>query len=78
MLDTISDAVLKMTFENDLSHLVQSRLCRIHLSDDILTRNVFFDHTINRLHLTDDFSKTAMQIFFIHTLFHLIYLIYCT
>ena len=54
----------------DLPHLMQGGLGGIELRKNIFTGNVFVNHPVDCLHLSDNLLEAAMQIFGIHALFH--------
>ena len=64
--DTMADVPLQY----DMPHLMQGGLGGIELSKNIFTGNVFVNHPVDCLHLSDNLLEAAMQIFGIHALFH--------
>ena len=65
-----------MSFQYNLSALVQGRFRRIDLRQNILTWNIFIYHTVNRLNLTKNLRQSAVQVLSIHTLSHVFTSIY--
>lgn len=55
MFNSISDTVLDMPLQNNLSYFVKRRFRCIYLCKDVFARNIFINHTVNRLYLSDDF-----------------------
>jgi hypothetical protein len=49
---------------------MQGGLGGIELRKNIFTGNVFVNHPVDCLHLSDNLLEAAMQIFGIHALFH--------
>ena len=70
VLNAVPDAVLDVPLQNDFSASVQSGFCGIDLGENILAGHVFVHHPVNGLYLSDDFFQPAVQVFCIHTLFH--------
>ena len=70
VFNTVSHAMFDMALENNLAALVQGGFCSINLREHVFARDVFVDHAVNRLHLTDDLLKPAMQVIGIHALSH--------
>ena len=54
-VNSISDTVLDMPLQNNLSYFVKCRFRCIYLCKDVFARNIFINHTVNRLYLSDDF-----------------------
>ena len=57
MFNSISDTVLDMPLQNNLSYFVKCRFRCIYLCKDVFARNIFINHTVNRLYLSDDFFR---------------------
>ena len=72
MLNTISHTMLDMPLKHNLPNLMQSRLRRIDLSQNILARNILIHHPIDRLHLPNDLLKSPVKVLRVHTLLHTI------
>ena len=64
------NAMMEVTLQNDLSHSVERRFGRIDLGQHIFTGDILLHHTVNRLHLSDNFFQSSVQVFCIHTLSH--------
>ena len=62
MLNAVFYTMVYMTFQNNLAHFVKSGLCRVDLGEDILTGDIFVDHPVDRLNLSDDFFQTAVKV----------------
>ncbi len=70
VLNAVTHAMFQVSLKDDLPDLVKRALCRIDLNQDIFTWNVFINHLLYRIQLTDHFPETQMQLFRFHTLFH--------
>ena len=66
----VPHAVIKMSFQDDLSDFVQGIFGRINLDQHILTRDIPVHHGVNGVNLACDFFQSAVQIAGIHALFH--------
>ena len=62
MLDAVPDAVLDVAFQNHLTGLVQGGFGGIDLRQNIFAGDIFIDHAVDGLHLSDDLFQSAMQI----------------
>ena len=51
MFDTVTDAMLDMPFQDYLSAAMKCRFCGVQLGKNILTRDIFIDHSGNGLRL---------------------------
>ena len=67
---SVPDTMADVPLQYDLPHLMQGGLGGIELSKNIFTGNVFVNHPVDCLHLSDNLLEAAMQIFGIHALFH--------
>lgn len=47
--------MMEVALQNDLSHSVERRFGRIDLGQHIFTGDILLHHTVNRLHLSDNF-----------------------
>jgi hypothetical protein len=70
VFDAFPDAMVQMTLQNDLPHLMQRAFYRVYLDKDVFAGDIFVNHFINPLNLTGDFIEPFMQIARIHTLTH--------
>ena len=66
----VSDAVVDVTLQNDLTCLVQRRFCGVYLRKNILAGNVLVYHAVNGIYLTDYFFQPSVQIICVHTFLH--------
>ncbi len=62
--------MLQVSLKNNLPDLVKRTLCSIDLNQNILAWDIFVDHFLNCIQLSDHFSEAQMQFFRFHTLFH--------
>ena len=70
MFNPFPDTMIQVSFQNNLSNLMQCSFCRIDLNQYILARDIIVYHFINGLELPDDFIKSSVKIIRIHTLTH--------
>ena len=70
VLDSVTDTVFEVTFENDFPEFVKGPLCGIDLNEDLFTWDIPVDHFIDRIELSDHFVHSAVQIFRIPALTH--------
>jgi hypothetical protein len=68
MLKAVPDAVVQVSFQYYLPHLVQGTLGGVNLHQNIFTGNVLIYHFVYRGKLPDYFFHPAVQIFRVHTL----------
>ena len=52
MFDALADTVIQMSFQNQLSHLMQSGFDGIDLDQNIRTGNILIDHLIDGVELS--------------------------
>ena len=60
MLNPVFDTVIDMPFQHDLTDFVQSGFGCIDLGENIFSGNIFINHTVNGLNLSDDFFQSAV------------------
>ena len=72
VFNAVAHAVLNMPFQHNLPYAVQCRFGGVNLHKNILAGHIFVNHSVNSLHLADNFFQAAVQIVSIHTLSHLI------
>ncbi len=56
----VKNTVMEMSLQYNLPDPVESRLGRIHLGQHVLTGNICINHTVNCLHLSDNFFQASM------------------
>ena len=54
VFDAIPDTVINMPFEHDLSNLMKGRFGGVYLGEYILAGDIFIDHSVDCLYLSDD------------------------
>ena len=72
VFDAVADAVVQMTFEDDLPDLVERLYRGVYLDQNILAGDILIHHFIDRVYLTDYFTEPPVQIIGVHTLFHIL------
>ena len=70
--NAVTDTVLDVPLQHDLSAAVQRGFRGVDLRQNILTGHILVNHAVDGLHLSNDFFKTAMQVLCIHALLHLL------
>ena len=69
-LDAVAHAMADMPLEHHLAAFMQRGFRRVQLHENVLARHVLIHHTVDRLHLPDDFPQPAVQVFGVHALLH--------
>ena len=70
MLNAVPDTMADMSLQDHLAAAVECGFGRIDLRQNILTGDILIHHTVDRLHLPDDFPQPAVQVFGVHALLH--------
>lgn len=70
MRDSVAYTMSNMSFQDDLADPMERGFSGVDLGKNVLTGDIFFDHSVNGLDLPDDFAQAAVQVFYIHALSH--------